>query len=471
MNNDDWEYRRRRDGGGRGGATSTTKIEEECVGVVVSAPLDMTNDDGNAVKAAAAGGGEENHPLLCLHRSVCIGGDGGRGGVAGDDISGNGRRFEMSTKANTTSKSTTTTAAATREGTSHRHRRRDRSTTTTSRLNGRDEDDDGNGDGDGDGNYRNDANVDDECNENVSPTSSAVVVMGDEAGKLISKKKTTTKTTTTIRVDIVDERRRWRRKAARLAIIALVILISTFLFLFLASSYSSYSSSSSSSVMMISIGGDFPTMMASGHSQAAMMITDAGSRILSLVRDAWERRHEYLLSLTRLPLLFPSVAFWGNGGSGNTRRMTMDRLGARLALGIDMLRRRDDPTGSSAACEFVIRAILEGGDEGGRGGSLGGGIDGGGWSGDRLATLAPFASSFASSLDDDETRVLSKALLCVGEAALASWSSPLLSSSSSYHRGSHRRSTRDAALVRARVSLEAAVSSSRPFVSSRSRCQ
>ncbi|KAL3807720.1 hypothetical protein ACHAXA_008293 [Cyclostephanos tholiformis] len=133
----------------------------------------------------------------------------------------------------------------------------------------------------------------------------------------------------------------------------------------------------------------------------------------------------------------------------NTRRIPMEGLVTRLALGIDMLRRHDDPEGSSAACEFVIRAILEEGE--GKGGSSGGGIDGSG----RMEHIATMVSSMStSSLDAYKTRTLSKALLCVGEAALASWSSPLLSSS--YHRGPHYRSTRDAALVRARESLEAA---------------
>ncbi len=454
MNNDDWEYRRRRDGGGRGDATSTTKNEGDGSGVgidiVISAPLGMTSVDGDVV-AGAAGGGEENHPLLCLHRSVCVGGDGGRGGVVGDDNNGIGRRFEMTTTTTTTSE-TTKTAMAAREETSHRDRHRDRST-TASRPSRRDEDEDG--DGDGDGVDKNDQ-YDDDDNNDVAPTSSAVVDVLERMGEEARKRNSKTTTTATNRVDDIDERHRSRRKATGRAIIVVAILISMFLFLFIASSYSS----SSSSVIMISIGGDFPTMMASGHSQVSMMMSDARSRMLSLVRNAWERRREYLLLFKRLPTYFPSVVFWGNGG-GNTSRMTMDRLGTRLALGIDLLRRHDDPVGSSAACEFVVRAILEEGKGGGRGGI---GIDRGGGRWDLLATLASSSSSssLTSSLDDSETRVLSKALLCVGEAALASWSSPLLSSS--YHRGSHHRSTRDAVLVRARESLEAAVSSINCFI-------
>lgn len=133
-------------------------------------------------------------------------------------------------------------------------------------------------------------------------------------------------------------------------------------------------------------------------------------------------------------LMPPSLVWRGS-------RLPMEQLERRLALGFDLLRRNDDASGSSAACEFVVRAILDGAGGGGKSSydEVGGRRDG---------DLASIVSS-STSLDADEAGLLSRALLCVGEANLAS--------SLSSH-GPRFLSTRAGALIRARESLEAAVS-------------
>jgi hypothetical protein len=76
---------------------------------------------------------------------------------------------------------------------------------------------------------------------------------------------------------------------------------------------------------------------------------------------------------------------------------------------------------------------------------------------DDLATILASSASYVSSLDaDDGGRLLSRALLCVGEASLVMSSSSSLNNRGHHHRS--RSSTRVGMLMRARDSLEAAVS-------------
>lgn len=136
-------------------------------------------------------------------------------------------------------------------------------------------------------------------------------------------------------------------------------------------------------------------------------------RILSLV-------HEYS---QYIPALFDTTT---------KSTVPLEQLEKRLELGVSLLRKYDDASGSAAACEGALHGILDSrgfvGDENRR---------------DYMSLVSTSTAAFSV----DEIQLLSKSLLCLGEARLALFSSSFGS-----------QSIKKGQLMMAKESFEAAVS-------------
>ena len=119
----------------------------------------------------------------------------------------------------------------------------------------------------------------------------------------------------------------------------------------------------------------------------------------------------------------------------------IEQFEKRVEVGQSLLRKYDDASGSTAACGNVVRAILDNRHRVTRE--------------DNARDLVHWISSTMAELNEDENRVLLKALICMGEAKLALFSSPFGS-----------LDIRNAHLMDAKDSFEAGVSnfSCHPYV-------
>ena len=96
--------------------------------------------------------------------------------------------------------------------------------------------------------------------------------------------------------------------------------------------------------------------------------------------------------------------------------LPINQFERRLEVGKNLLRKWDDASGSNAACSGVVYAILKTN----KGGDINDALD--------AKDLLSFVSLSVTLLKEDEVRILSEALVCMGEARLALFSASITSS-------------------------------------------
>ena len=138
--------------------------------------------------------------------------------------------------------------------------------------------------------------------------------------------------------------------------------------------------------------------------------------------------------------LLPSISF----DSTTKRHFPVDQFEQRIELGVNLLRKYNDASGSEATCESVLQAII---------------IDKEKKNNRQQDNLLYLVSSSTSTLNINENRILSQTLLCLGEARLSMYSDSSFSSSKLIKRGQ---------LMKAKDSYEAATAVDSTNTSARS---
>jgi len=148
----------------------------------------------------------------------------------------------------------------------------------------------------------------------------------------------------------------------------------------------------------------------------------------------------YVQDFTKhITALLPSISF----DSTTKRHFPMDQFEQRIELGVNLLRKYNDASGSEATCESVLQAII---------------IDKEKKNNLQQDNLLYLVSS-TSTLNINENRILSQTLLCLGEARLSMYSDSSFSSSKLIKRGQ---------LMKAKDSYEAATAVDSTNTSARS---
>jgi len=88
--------------------------------------------------------------------------------------------------------------------------------------------------------------------------------------------------------------------------------------------------------------------------------------------------------------------------------VSIEQFEKRLELGLNLLRKYDDASGSAATCESTLHAIVDSQGE---------------WRDESVSEFLSMVSSSLAIFGANENRLISKALLCLGEARLALFSS------------------------------------------------
>jgi len=125
----------------------------------------------------------------------------------------------------------------------------------------------------------------------------------------------------------------------------------------------------------------------------------------------------YVQNFTKhITTLLPSISF----DSTTKRHFPMDQFEQRIELGVNLLRKYNDASGSETTCQSVLQAII---------------IDKEKKNGRQQDNLLYQVSSSMSTLNSNENKILLQSLLCLGEARLAMYSDSSFSSSKIVKRG------------------------------------
>ena len=223
---------------------------------------------------------------------------------------------------------------------------------------------------------------------------------GDKAQSMNDSDKSLVNDSPSNDIDEMDGGNEDKRRNRGSAIISKIVFISALLFLWLS--------------LMHSVILNNPTF--ERFAPSADGIAAAKLKVYSFVQE-WSKH------LPELSLLYKRI-----------EPIPIEQFEKRVEVGQSLLRKYDDASGSTAACGNVVRAILDNRHRVTRE--------------DNARDLVHWISSTMAVLNEDENRVLLKALICMGEAKLALFSSPFGS-----------LDIRNAHLMDAKDSFEAGVSS------------